>query len=535
MSICWLGHAGFLVETPEAIIIMDPWLSPTGAFDASWFQFPRNHHLAGFVQEKLRDSRKQRYIYISHEHRDHFDQEFLWSLQSRDFTLVLPKFRRSALRDAFAGYDCKAIIACDDQQQVPIPGGWLKLYLDDSELNRDSAVLVRSHGRTFFNQNDCKLFDALPSIAHEMGPVDVFACQFSGATWHPTCYDYPRDVYEKISKKKMFGKFGSVAQAIRTLHARAYLPSAGPPCFLDPTLMHLNFEPINVFPRTPKLLEYLSDRTPGCRNLDLMPGDIVDANRGELSFAVPERVSHDNFEDFIGRYAADYASFFALRRAQYSSVNCGEIRSRLADLLRAKLSFLTLADRIKIPLYFELSEEPGRALRIDFVRRNIEETSTTEDDTRYAISAPAWQIARVLDGQLTWEEFSLTFRARLNRTPDVYQTLIHGFLILEPEDMNYLCDKLLAIESRSERIEIEVAGKRFVCDRYCPHNGADLKHAWVEDNRYLTCPRHRWHFDLEEGGCGVGNNQTVHAIEVTNYELLKHKVGNKALAKTARN
>jgi UDP-MurNAc hydroxylase len=30
--------------------------------------------------------------------------------------------------------------------------------------------------------NDCKLFDALPEIAREDGPIQVFACQFTGAS-----------------------------------------------------------------------------------------------------------------------------------------------------------------------------------------------------------------------------------------------------------------------------------------------------------------------------------------------------------------
>ena len=80
MQITYLGHAGFCVETSQSIVIMDPWMSPTGAFDSAWFQFPCNHHLAALVQEKLQNTTKHRYVYISHEHKDHFDLPFLNSL-----------------------------------------------------------------------------------------------------------------------------------------------------------------------------------------------------------------------------------------------------------------------------------------------------------------------------------------------------------------------------------------------------------------------------------------------------------------------
>ena len=41
----YLGHAGFSIETNKELFLIDPWLSPRGAFLSSWFQFPCNHHL----------------------------------------------------------------------------------------------------------------------------------------------------------------------------------------------------------------------------------------------------------------------------------------------------------------------------------------------------------------------------------------------------------------------------------------------------------------------------------------------------------
>ncbi|HZH76914.1 MAG TPA: MBL fold metallo-hydrolase, partial [Archangium sp.] len=77
MQITFLGHAGFLVETQHALVVVDPWLSPQGAFDSAWMQFPRNHQLAPMVREKLESSTKERFLYISHEHKDHYDPDFL--------------------------------------------------------------------------------------------------------------------------------------------------------------------------------------------------------------------------------------------------------------------------------------------------------------------------------------------------------------------------------------------------------------------------------------------------------------------------
>ena len=62
MNIIFIGHAGFLVETKNTIIVMDPWLSKFGAFDGGWFQFPCNHHMYDFVRTKISTSKKDVYV-----------------------------------------------------------------------------------------------------------------------------------------------------------------------------------------------------------------------------------------------------------------------------------------------------------------------------------------------------------------------------------------------------------------------------------------------------------------------------------------
>jgi UDP-MurNAc hydroxylase len=113
---------------------------------------------------------------------------------------------------------------------------------------------------------------------------------------------------------------------------------------------------------------------------------------------------------------------------------------------------------------------------------------------------------------MTWEEFALTFRVKLNRKPDVYQTLIQGFLLMEPEDMNSFCSKLLEIEQRQKRVVIEAGGTCYSIDRYCPHQGADLTQGWLTEGRYWTCPRHRWQFALDKEGQCMTNKGSIHAV-----------------------
>lgn len=516
MQITYLGHAGFIVETRDAIIVMDPWLSKTGAFDSSWFQLPRNHHLASLVYDKLRDDRRARYLYVSHEHQDHFDIKFLQGLPVREFTLLVPEFGRSALMEHFEGYECEQIIFFKHTQEVSIPGGSLKFYVDDSRANRDSAILVKAGETTFLNMNDCKLFDTLHQVVRENGKITVFACQFSGATWHPTCYEYPVASYEAMSSKKSMAKFESVAKAIELVRPDVYIPSAGPVCFLDPLLFHLNTEPVNIFPRAPKFINYLKVRLrhPPILMPEIMPGDVVDASSCEFTALGSERITEGTAVSYISEYAADYAEYFRRRQVEQNAV---DEETTMADLhceLEQKLSALTLAERVKVPLYFRIGDSNRWMLRVDFGNRRIEPTLLNNDVDYYEISAPAWEIAKVLNRELTWEEFSLTFRTRLKRNPDVYDPVLHAFLIMEAHDLGRYCDLLLQIESQEERILVEVQGQTFSVRRYCPHQGGDLTCGWVDQGRFLTCPRHRWQFDLFRGGLCTTNATDIAAISL---------------------
>jgi UDP-MurNAc hydroxylase len=253
------------------------------------------------------------------------------------------------------------------------------------------------------NFNDCKLYDRLPAIANREGAPDVFTCQFSGATWHPTCYEYPEQEYEKISQKKMLTKFEAVVRAISVLQPRVYIPSAGPACFLDPALLHLNFQRVNIFPHAWTFLDYLAKRKPAAVAHLMMPGDVLDAATARPLREAHPRICAENYESALRSYADDYRSYFEMRQAQYAEVKPEEVLEQLGSVLRAKLSQLTLAERIGVPLYFGLTDAPGLALLVDFLRRTVSVCKTDGNgNDHYSIAAPSWEVARVLDGLLTW-------------------------------------------------------------------------------------------------------------------------------------
>ena len=491
------------------ILIMDPWLSAEGAFDSAWFQFPRNHHLARFVQTKLEDRTREKFIYISHIHGDHFDKPFLSRAATAQSAFVIPRFRQQAFQDAISMFASRNVIVCDDEESLIVPGGSLTMLVDDHEFNRDSALLLRIDGHSMLNLNDCKIHDRAVKIED----VDVFTCQFSGATWHPTCYDYPPDLYKQIAQQKMAQKFEAVTRTIEALHPSFFLPAAGPPCFLDPSLAHINFEPVNIFPRAAEFLDYFAGRlgSSDVKCVALDPGDSLDAAAGLVKRVESEERGVE-FREAIQRYAADYADFFAAFTARHAGAHADDIYERLAVELQRKLDSFPLRHRIEIPLYLSGQGTDLPLVRVDFSRGVVRLTKGISETAYYSVAVPQWELQRVLDGAITWEELSLTFRVVLHRTPDVYQPHIHAFLVLEAEDLTPYCDRFLDEEARQERIVVTADGRSYEVDRYCRHQGGDLSLGTIVDGRYLVCPRHGWQYDLQDGGRCTIADATIGAI-----------------------
>jgi len=518
MEITFLGHAGFLVETSQSILIMDPWLSENGAFDGGWFQFPRNHHMKDFVEARLTQNNNVKvvYVYVSHEHKDHYDLAYLKSIDHFKFTYLIPKYRRSVLLDQIKSASRNEIISCEDGQVFKLNNNEsIKIYSEDSELNRDSAILFISGEKKFLNLNDCKIHDRLVTIKEQEGHIDVFAAQFSGATWHPTCYDYPIEVYEKISKKKKLSKFEATAIAIENVKPEIYIPSAGPACFIDPDLIHINFQKENIFPRNEQLISYLAKRLKKTSTIvpNIMPGDsITFVPQASFNEKGSVRINETNFEEYILDYAKSYKVFFDEIKKPLPDEDFKKLIECLIIEFKEKLSNFSSRSQINRPLFIKFLDRSGPHIKISFEDNSVELTDAPQTENFYLINVNSYDIKRVLDGYLTWEDYSLTFRMRLNREPDVYQVLMQGFLILEKEDMNYFCDSILEIENRTERIVVEVGGCKYKVDRYCPHQGADLTYAWKEGDKFLVCPRHRWAFNLENGGVCSENGASINAI-----------------------
>jgi UDP-MurNAc hydroxylase len=515
MKITYLGHAGFAVEEGDTLLIVDPWLGRDGAFDRAWFQFPRNHHLLDDLLGKVRSASNVA-LYVSHEHEDHFCRDTLAALRPHSPTAVVARYRGrdfAALMRSCGFADLREI---DDGEATDFHDLQVRVFVDESGINRDSAILVTDRqGRKFLNFNDCKIFDRCTLLHRLYAPIDVFTCQFTGATMHPVCYDYDEATYRGISRRKRQAKFLGVRTALERLQPKVYVPSAGPAAFLDPALFHLNFETEGVFPKSWEFRTYLQRSRCAAEVMQLAPGDWLDVQsdvrQGGPGFAFDPQ----DLRPYFDRYQSDVMRSAA---SPEPSTDVASLRGALAQALQRKLDvYAAFKDRMKMSsnIYFGLDEVDGY-LRIDFSDCRVCTVNEIAEPAYYLHRTSLRRLRAVIAGEMSWEAYFLTFRFRNRRVPDEYDSGIIMFLFADPDSYRYGIEQLIRHREGRERVDVTLAngGGTFEINRFCPHQGGDLKYALVEGET-LICPRHYWRFDLAAGGKCTASEDSIRAVKVS--------------------
>src|SRR6266567_3275524 len=135
MKVTYIGHACMMMESDRARILMDPWLTdPT--YHGTWWHYPPLAH-------GVRDLPKIDYLYLSHEHPDHFDPPTLRQLD-KNVAVLIPNFKRKRARERLQAIGFRNITEVEFGAELPLNGGGLavRLIAPDRAWD-DSAILVK--------------------------------------------------------------------------------------------------------------------------------------------------------------------------------------------------------------------------------------------------------------------------------------------------------------------------------------------------------------------------------------------------------
>ena len=471
------------------------------------------------VLNKINNSTtKNIFIYISHEHLDHFDTDFLNSIDNQNICFIFPKFKRTYLEKWFDSYKCKTKYILLDQEEILIDESLkFTLFVEDCELNRDSGILIKMDEFVIYNGNDCK-YDEIDLIS-KYGDVDVFCQQFSGATWHPICYDYSEKDYNNITEKKRTSKKKLILRYIEKLNVKMYIPCAGPPVLLDPELIEISKKEFTIFPRANWIKDILTKETPNVFCEIFMPGDIFNINNYKFIELNKNRVDDYNYTEYLNylqQYQNDYKQLFEERAIENAKINDEEVFFKLTKVIQDKLDIIkNLKFKEIFPTYIKLSNF-NKYIRINFNEKKIEIVDKILESYKvYVLETYGWQINKVLTGLLSWDSFHLSLRSKLYRKPDEFQTMLNAFIFHENEDLERTFKYMISLTDSKEKIKIKTPnGEYYEMCKKCPHQGQNLEIAEIEDSHIIICPKHCWKFDLDNEGKCLTNNDTLQSKKI---------------------
>jgi L-ascorbate metabolism protein UlaG (beta-lactamase superfamily)/nitrite reductase/ring-hydroxylating ferredoxin subunit len=504
-----LGHAGLRLDAPGVRLLLDPWLSGSGAFLGSWFPFPDNSHLLGPSGADVLDCDL---VVVSHEHLDHLDLDLLAGLPA-EVPVVVPRYPSTIMQRRLRAIGRHRVVVLDPWQRLPLGdhGDWLTVIPEQCPMSHDAAVLIHVGGQTLLHTNDARL--SVAQVRRAMvevgGPIDLMFVQTSGASWHPVCYEYAAADRERVETVKRIGKLKAVTRLVRSAEPRLVLPYAGPPCFLDDALFELNggLRPGGVFSDQADAVGWLRDQLPGQRSDYLLPGDAIDLDG--LGF-VPDAHWDGFCLDGSASERRSYLEAYASRRRRAidrawraNPAPAADLGERFAAHMESLglLSGYFLA-RIGMTVRFEVHGAVEGVwdthIGPDGVRVDLD---GGQRPANYRLTLDGRWLDGVVSGRTRWEELLLSLRFSARREPDVYNDYLVGLLKHADRAALRAIEEFESARDPRETITLDNAGEPVRVSRYCPHAGEDLAESSVVADGRLRCLGHNFEFDLATGEC----------------------------------
>ena len=512
-----VGHAGIFIETEFGSILCDPWFTP--AFFSSWFVFPRNDQLPADLLERME---RADYLYVSHIHADHLDEEWLANHVRRDTTVLIPGFPTRELERILRGFGFTDIVRTVDGEEITLNGDLrIAIHVETSITDGpggDSALVVSDGRSRVVNQNDCRTNDLNALNAH--GPVDLHWLQYSGAIWYPMVYEESPERMRELIDAKVDSQLTRAMRYVEAIGARAVVPSAGPPAFLDPELFGFNMitgDELSIFPDQRVFMQRLA--AAGRHGVLAIPGTAIDITPEGITVThpMPDAAVAAIFEhkdDYLRRYQADWLPWLEAMKRDWASPT-----PDLLDTLRAWWEpLLALAPTLRGNVGANCLMRLGDLqVLIDFPAGQVRAYDGEPYRYRFDIQRELVETvaaARAVD----WSNaLFLSCRFRAWREGPFNEYLYNFFKSLSVERMRRAEAEAIR-KTNPDRGGIagqEIRIGDHICERACPHRQADLSVFGEIDGNHLVCTLHGWRFDLDTGECLTATDRKLRIRRAT--------------------
>jgi UDP-MurNAc hydroxylase len=512
-----VGHAGIFIETEFGSILCDPWFTP--AFFGSWFVFPRNDQLPADLLERIE---RADYLYVSHIHADHLDEDWLADHVRRDTTVLVPGFPTRELERILRGFGFTNIVRTVDGEEITLNSDLrVAIHVETSITDGpggDSALVVSDGRSRLVNQNDCRTNDLNALTAH--GPVDLHWLQYSGAIWYPMVYEESPERMREMIDAKVDSQLTRAMRYVEAIGARAVVPSAGPPAFLDPELYGFNMitgDELSIFPDQRVFMQRLA--AAGRHGVLAVPGTAIDITPDAITVTHPMpdadvAAIFEHKDDYLRRYQADWMPWLEAMKRDWASPT-----PDLLDTLRAWWEpLLALAPTMRGNVGANCLMRLGDLqVLIDFPAGQVRAYDGEPYRYRFDIQRELVETvaaARAVD----WSNaLFLSCRFRAWREGPFNEYLYNFFKSLSVERMRRAEAEAVR---KTDPDQGGIAGQEIrigdhICERACPHRQADLSVFGEIDGNHLVCTLHGWRFDLDTGECLTATDRKLRIRRAT--------------------
>ena len=222
MILRYIYSACVTIENADLRICCDPWFSQ-GIYDGSWFQFPE-------VENPIEKIGLVDFVFVSHIHPDHYDPRFL-----RQLLKVNPNckiligvenqtfLKAKMLKDGFSPCSITSLKVGDTVISV-VPNR------EDSEVNIDSALVVRDTRFSIVNMNDCQFDKNQVDMIRDIcgNPPDLACLPYAGAGPYPQRFRFGSDGDRRRAEMRKREQFIELyGLYLKTLQPKWALPFAG--------------------------------------------------------------------------------------------------------------------------------------------------------------------------------------------------------------------------------------------------------------------------------------------------------------------
>jgi UDP-MurNAc hydroxylase len=243
MNLTFIASSTTIVSHKNTKILTDPWVIGKPFF-GSWSHYPPVENKS----EKLNDVN---YIYISHVHADHADEETLKSIND-DIPIIIYQFDSPALKNRLKGYG-KTVIELKHGEEFHCGDGlYIKIFIADDcnpeicyshfgcgkmetkyrSSTIDTMAVFYNESETILNTNDCPFSLAektVDRILKSHPKINLLLTGYSGAGAYPQCYEHYSDEEKLGLHGDRYRKLNldNGMNFIKKVNPISYMPFAG--------------------------------------------------------------------------------------------------------------------------------------------------------------------------------------------------------------------------------------------------------------------------------------------------------------------